>query len=305
MIHGFEIVAREHQIKISNLLPEKLPDIYVDPDLFLQLLNNLFNNAIRFAKSEIEITVSIKQPLNSGKNLKNISTELPHHLCFSIANDGPTIPEESIPRIFNKFEQLDRPTGGAGYKGTGLGLAICKTIVEQHHGKIGVENKGEKGISFFFMLPQYNDEINIRTNLIERIHEAEKHESVFSILVISLANEALIQKQLGTECLKVLFDETEQKLRNHILRKQDGLFFSSPTEYIILLSGIPSEQTKAFRKRVAKELEKLRCQKENLSIIPSFYIGTVTYPTDGTEPEKLLAQAFENADESRMKKIVS
>ncbi len=303
VIHGFEIVAKEHQLSILNLLPEKLPDIYVDPDLFTQLLNNLLNNAIRFAKNEIQIAVSMKQPVSGEKKLNKASSNFPQYLCFTIDNDGPNIPKESIPKIFNKFEQLDRPIGGAGYKGTGLGLAICKTIIEQHHGKIGVENKRENGISFYFTLPQYHDEINVRMSLIEMIHEAEKNGSIFSILALSLVNEAVIQKQLGNESLKTLFDETEKRLRNHILRKQDGLFFSSPTEYIILLSGIASEETKSIQERVSKELEKLRCQKENLSIIPCFSIGAVTYPADGKDPEKLLAQAIEHSYENKIKKI--
>ncbi len=303
VIRGFEIVAKGHQLSIINRLPEELPEIYVDPDLFTQLLYNLLNNAIRFAKSEIQISVSIRQPPATGQPPKNISCDSHPHLRFSIENDGPPIPKESMAKIFNKFEQLNRPIGGAGYKGTGLGLAICKAILEQHHGKIGVENRDENGISFFFMLPQYQDEIQVRTNLIEMIHEAEKNGSIFSILVLSLVNEAMIQKQLGRESLKTLFDETERRLRNHILRKEDGVFFSSPSEYLILLSGIASEETKSIRQRVAKELEKLRCRKENLSIIPCFSIGSVTYPTDGKDPEKLLAQAFENSQEERIKKI--
>lgn len=303
LIHGFEIVAKSHQLSMINRLPEKLPYIYVNPDLFTQLFNNLLNNAIRFAKSEIQIKVSIRPPTSSEKDLKKILPNSPPYLCFSIENDGPPIPKESMAKIFNKFEQLDRPIGGAGYKGTGLGLAICKAILEQHHGKIGVENKGENGISFYFTLPQYQDEINVRTNLMEMIHEAEKNGSIFSILVLSLVNEAMIQKQLGIESLKILFDETEKRLRNHILRKEDGVFSSSPSEYILLLSGIAAEETKSIQERVTKELEKLRCQKENLSIIPCFSIGTVTYPTDGKDAEKLLAQAFENSHENKIKKI--
>lgn len=55
--------------------------------------------------------------------------------------------------LFKKFNQIDRPVGGRGYKGTGLGLAICKEIVEQHQGKIWAESKLGQGAAFHFTVP--------------------------------------------------------------------------------------------------------------------------------------------------------
>jgi signal transduction histidine kinase len=72
---------------------------------------------------------------------------------IGVTNDGPSINPDEQDRLFKKFEQLKRPTGGDGYKGTGLGLVLCKEMVELHKGKIWLESAPDEGVSFFFTLP--------------------------------------------------------------------------------------------------------------------------------------------------------
>jgi signal transduction histidine kinase len=66
-----------------------------------------------------------------------------------IQDQGPGIPPESLPRIFDRFFRLDeyRP------EGTGLGLAIAQAIVENHHGKIQVKSNPPEGTTFTVWLP--------------------------------------------------------------------------------------------------------------------------------------------------------
>ena len=71
----------------------------------------------------------------------------------SVVDDGPGFGPEEAEKLFNKFEQLHRPVGGAGYKGTGFGLAICREIVQLHHGKIWAESVPGQGAAFHFVLP--------------------------------------------------------------------------------------------------------------------------------------------------------
>ena len=66
-----------------------------------------------------------------------------------ILSPGPGIPEDHLPRIFDRFWQ--KP--GTARHGTGLGLFIVKGIVEAHAGKVWAKSEVGKGSTFFFTLP--------------------------------------------------------------------------------------------------------------------------------------------------------
>ncbi|HEY9897193.1 MAG TPA: ATP-binding protein [Candidatus Sericytochromatia bacterium] len=71
---------------------------------------------------------------------------------FRVRDEGQSIPEEQLERIFERSPQVDasdsRPEGG-----TGLGLAICRNIIEQHNGRIWAESTLGCGSTFMFALP--------------------------------------------------------------------------------------------------------------------------------------------------------
>ena len=73
-------------------------------------------------------------------------------MAVSIRDTGPGIREGDIPRLFQRFEQLEKGTERKP-GGTGLGLAISKEIIEIHGGKIWVESVFGEGTTFFFNLP--------------------------------------------------------------------------------------------------------------------------------------------------------
>lgn len=138
---GFIHEAQEKNIKLEFDVAHTLPILESDPDLIIQILNNLFANALRFAKS----TVQLK------------AFETPHlaipSLEVVITDDGDGIPADKMHLLFNKFEQINRPSGGAGYKGTGLGLAICKEIIDLLHGKIWANCEKPRQTEFHFIIP--------------------------------------------------------------------------------------------------------------------------------------------------------
>lgn len=141
-LQTFNGAAEERGILLETDSPQKLPSIYGDPDLVMQVLTNLLENALRFAKSR----VAVKAELQGTSRIK-----------ISVIDDGEGIKPEDIGKLFNKFEQIERPIGGAGYKGTGLGLTICKKIVELHQGNMGVESVVGAGSRFHFTLPAVID----------------------------------------------------------------------------------------------------------------------------------------------------
>jgi signal transduction histidine kinase len=73
-------------------------------------------------------------------------------LHVEVADTGPGIAKEDLPKLFHRFTQLDMSaTRKAG--GTGLGLSISKALVEAHGGRIGVESEPGRGATFWFDVP--------------------------------------------------------------------------------------------------------------------------------------------------------
>ena len=103
-----------------------------------QILLNLINNAIKFTD-------------HGGVALEVSGGEL-EGLVFVVADSGIGIAESEIPRLFNKFSQLD-DSNTRRYGGTGLGLAICRELAQMMGGEITVESAAGKGSRFRVSLP--------------------------------------------------------------------------------------------------------------------------------------------------------
>ena len=67
---------------------------------------------------------------------------------IEVADDGPGIPPEDLPRVFNPFFTTKSPG-----KGRGLGLSVAHSIVAEHGGRMWAENRAEGGAAFVFELP--------------------------------------------------------------------------------------------------------------------------------------------------------
>jgi len=113
-----------------------------DPTRLRQILLNLLGNAIKFTdRGEVRLDVSALQTADGRTNVS-----------FDVSDTGPGIPADTLPRLFQKFEQADHSTTRR-YGGTGLGLAICKELVELMGGAIVAESSVGAGSTFSFTLP--------------------------------------------------------------------------------------------------------------------------------------------------------
>ena len=146
----FDMLGAWAESRGVALKKEGLESIEFDGDqkLLSQALTNLVGNAIKFTPDGGSVTMKAKL---IGKEIK-----------VSIIDNGCGIPQESLERIFGKFEQAKTiPTSGSP-KGTGLGLAIVKEIVQLHGGKIWIESEVGKGSKFIFLLPKEKEVLDIR-----------------------------------------------------------------------------------------------------------------------------------------------
>jgi PAS domain S-box-containing protein len=125
-------------------------EIWVAPDLMIQVFTNLFSNAIKFSPDGG--IVSIEATVIDRSICPALSTTF-QQVNITVRDRGRGIPADKLETIFNRFQQVDA-SDSRDKGGTGLGLAICKSIVEQHHGSIWAESIWGQGSTFFLSLPQ-------------------------------------------------------------------------------------------------------------------------------------------------------
>jgi DNA-binding response OmpR family regulator/nitrogen-specific signal transduction histidine kinase len=124
---------------IRLVLKAEATPIEADSDRILQVITNLLSNAIKFSPPDSAVRVEVA-PGEDGSIL-------------SVIDDGRGIPTDKLESIFDRFQQVDA-SDSRQKGGTGLGLAICRTIVQQHGGRIWAERNAERGSSFRMFLPE-------------------------------------------------------------------------------------------------------------------------------------------------------
>jgi PAS domain S-box-containing protein len=140
--------ALKKNIQIQTILPQQIPQIYLDERRIKQALINLLNNAVKFTLVGGQVTLEVIYPVPTS-NLDHT------YLRLAVRDTGIGISPESISQLFQHFVQIDSALNRK-YEGTGLGLALVKQIVELHGGEVGVTSEVGVGSCFFIDLPCQN-----------------------------------------------------------------------------------------------------------------------------------------------------
>jgi signal transduction histidine kinase len=129
-----QIQTTRHQIVVD--FPSDFPILLGDEGRLEQVLSNLIGNAIKYSpEGEIRISGQIHQ----------------EDVIVCVSDEGPAIPPEDIPHIFDRFYRS--PEMARHTKGAGLGLYLARAIVEAHEGRIWVDTAPGKGVQICFSLP--------------------------------------------------------------------------------------------------------------------------------------------------------
>lgn len=204
-------IITEHfkELNINSKIDIKLIDnnidkaiIWGDKTRIKALLNNLFNNALKYTK-EGSITATIDSIQHNNQL---------YWRC-SISDTGIGIPDTELKLIFKKFIRSSRTH--KHFVGSGIGLTICQEIIAAHHGQIYAENNLNKGAKLSFLIPaahqeelpvliksEYNQEFNIL--LID--DENTCHESI-KLIFSQQEKFKIISAYNGTEALNLLKNE--------------------------------------------------------------------------------------------------
>ena len=133
-----EVRARERHVTLVNEVPAELW-VRADADRLQQVLLNLIDNAIKYGRTAGSVRIG-------GRVVADSLVE------GFVADDGPGIPPEAQPRVFERFYRVDRARSRE-QGGTGLGLSIVKHIIQTHGGEVDVESQPGRGTTFRFTLP--------------------------------------------------------------------------------------------------------------------------------------------------------
>lgn len=134
--------------------------IHADRDHLHEILNNLFENAIKYTPSGM-VSVNV-----AGDN---------NNVQISVKDSGIGIPAEDIPHLFQKFYRVDN-SETREINGTGLGLFLSRKLTESIGGFLDVESEYKKGSTFTVKLPRITRENAEKLKAIEDTKKAEEHQ---------------------------------------------------------------------------------------------------------------------------------
>lgn len=133
-VEMFRPVAEEKSVRLLLRPPAGAAVVVCERHLILRVLSNVIGNALKFSPQDGSIVVR--------------GESLPGEVRFSVSDQGPGIPPEHRPHVFDRYWQREK----ADRRGTGLGLYIAKGIVDAHGGRIWIETTGP-GTTVSFTLP--------------------------------------------------------------------------------------------------------------------------------------------------------
>lgn len=129
----------EARLSLSLELDETLPPVNGQPDLLVQVINNLVGNALSYTP---EGSVAVRTYVDASRDMA----------CVAIVDSGVGISDDDLPHIFERFYR-GQATGQSNIPGTGLGLTIVEEIVGLHYGRIDVNSEEGRGTTFCVYLP--------------------------------------------------------------------------------------------------------------------------------------------------------
>jgi heavy metal sensor kinase len=142
-------LAARYEVQLeAGDLPEA--PVRGDRQFLIQMLTNLIENAIKYS---VHAAVERKHKVQIETGIAQNGTRV----WVSVSDNGPGIPEEHLPHLFERFYRVDQARaadgGATSASGSGLGLAIVQWIARTHGGNVSVESEVGRGTTFTVMLP--------------------------------------------------------------------------------------------------------------------------------------------------------
>jgi signal transduction histidine kinase len=138
LMHEWQHRFQQEKTIASIEVDDDAPLFQADKPLLKRVMSNLIQNAVTHSANPIQLIMSVRRKADS--------------ILFTVADNGPGIPEEYHEVIFRKFGQVSTATSPR-VRSSGLGLTFCKLVVDLHGGMIWVRSREGQGSTFYVQLP--------------------------------------------------------------------------------------------------------------------------------------------------------
>ncbi len=259
-IENYQNAAGKRKIRVEIA---QVPDVFADPNRILQVLWNLFSNAVKFTK-------------DNGTIIFKVENQPDGFVAVSIEDNGVGITKEDLPKLFQKFSQVGKKLS----HGTGLGLALCKEITELHKGNIWATTELGRRSQFIFNLPVYTKEFVLEQCFEEQFEIAKRSgKQTFGMLVFNAAS-FLPERQEDSSAGHVKRLEQIVDFFRRGVYSSDSVVAIEPSWIVV----IAATDMKGFRSMADRLSSMLDDWAETLIDKPASFskdFGIAVYPADG------------------------
>lgn len=229
--HGIELTVQPTENVQKHL--DETPFVYSSEALAI-ITTNLVSNAIKYTPA--------------GGNVKAIVDYRDDKLFVSISDTGTGIPKDHLPKIFDRFYQVDEP-GQRAFAGSGIGLALVKELSVLHGGDVTVTSPEEGGCTFTFWIANHKTEEN------ENASEVQQN----TVFPVQEEIQILNDEHQNTELPLILIVEDQHELRSFIVQNlgneyryaeasngKDGLTLAEELLPDLIISDVMMPDTDGF-----------------------------------------------------------
>ena len=267
LLSSFNSISQEKNIKLTFESKKDSIIAWIDIDKLAKIINNLLSNAVKFTESGGNIKINIEEQVIKNKQYARII----------ISDNGISIPEEKLERIFDRFYQVDDSTQRT-YGGSGIGLALVKEFVDLHNWEISVISEIGKGTEFTLKIPLWDDYLD----------ESQKITTyTFN------SNEKLISanvKDLVPNCIET---EGEKNIKNVVSNKKTSILIVDDSDDVRkYISNLLENDYSIFE--ADNGVAGIERAKE---IMPDLIISDVMMPSmDGFEFCRIIKSEWQTSD---------
>lgn len=178
--------------------------VYIDRTMWEKIVFNLLSNAFKYT---LKGCITVELDTVDG------------FAVLRIKDTGVGIPEEELPRMFERFHRVQQVTGRT-HEGTGIGLSLIKELVQLHNGDINVESKLHVGSSFTVKIPFGKEHLPVQQIIVQ----TDEEESLTTSMFVEEAGTLLVKENTAgiqstgqmQELPLVLVADDNADMREHI-----------------------------------------------------------------------------------------